>query len=529
MDAQLAYVRLEVGGIQRYICGTGKLKEMIGGSELISRLSGEFCQGILEELSLKQTDVPREGRDWFLETQAGAGAVCLIMPDAELASAFLTRFSEAALERFPGLPLYGTQVPMVWERESYRNALRESETRIGEQRALHPVPAGVPMLPILVSARLDGLPACEKDDKDTISVPSKTRREPGLRTASRDRLRSLTDVPEGVDIVWAEELSEMLGDEKGKVALIHIDGNDLGKLFRKKLDEASGMTFEESISAMKQLSQTVSRANETAFRKAVGEVVNFELCRKARTELIMPLRPLVMGGDDITLIIRADLALLFLSTFAAVFERESERCGERLSVGAGMVVMDASYPFAKAFSLVESLTESAKGATLDSSPRPSSVDYLVLTEDVEDDVEAYRERAFIANDGNLLTAKPFLLERKALSSFARNGVELLDELPRSAVRAAMNACHSGEKSARQSWDDLCENLERGIGGRHGSRRMPVAKFKALFPEGFFYPDKKDGRKKTLLGDYLELARLFPETRKDRDELLDRISAVENVK
>lgn len=47
MSDKLGYVVLEVGGIQKYILSTGKLKEMIGGSELIESLSDNYltdCQ-----------------------------------------------------------------------------------------------------------------------------------------------------------------------------------------------------------------------------------------------------------------------------------------------------------------------------------------------------------------------------------------------------------------------------------------------------------------------------------------------------
>ena len=42
--SKLAYAYLEIGGIQNYILSSGKLKEMIGGSELIE----EVFKNILE-------------------------------------------------------------------------------------------------------------------------------------------------------------------------------------------------------------------------------------------------------------------------------------------------------------------------------------------------------------------------------------------------------------------------------------------------------------------------------------------------
>lgn len=39
MGDKLGYAILEIGGIQKYILATGKLKEMIGGSQLVEEMS----------------------------------------------------------------------------------------------------------------------------------------------------------------------------------------------------------------------------------------------------------------------------------------------------------------------------------------------------------------------------------------------------------------------------------------------------------------------------------------------------------
>ena len=56
--ASLADVKLEVGGFQAFICQTGKLKEMIGDSEMISALAGSFYENIRQQLSLNAVMVP---------------------------------------------------------------------------------------------------------------------------------------------------------------------------------------------------------------------------------------------------------------------------------------------------------------------------------------------------------------------------------------------------------------------------------------------------------------------------------------
>lgn len=532
MMGNLAYVKIEVGGIQKFICQTGKLKEMIGGSELVNALADSKDQTdsnaladsiyirVRKQQKLNPVDAPGQGDNWVVEVQNSAGCLCLILPSEKTARDFLQAFSLVCLRDYPGLPLYGTQTPMRWERESYKEARREADSAIHRQRSMNPVPEGMPMLPIVQAARLDGMPAVDRDKDERISLTSRTRRDKDLREQSSRRLKALVPNPEGVKLIWKEDLQDMLGDEKSTVALIHMDGNDLGKRFLTELDAADQDSLENSIKRMRNLGEVVEDAGKKAFREAVTGVVRFELRQTPPTggKVTVPLRPLVMGGDDFTIIVRADLALAFVHLFVKAFTRETAKIGSPLSLGVGMVVIPASYPFARAFTLVDGLLEKAKHLTLKDNPRPSSIDYLVLTEEVEDDISLIRERLYRGNDGALLTAKPLRLEDDTLRKFLFDAREVLEQLPRSAVRGAMNACRQGRDAAQKDWLKLKENIRRGLGGRENKRQMTLGQFDRLFPDGFF--QKQGDQWCTLLGDYLEVQRLLPSEKKARTDMLE---------
>jgi len=526
--AKLAFVRMEVAGIQKFICSTGKLKEMIGGSELIEIVSRCMHRDICEErLGLQIVESPQDGKNWYIELQANAGVLCLLMPNRDIAARFIRTFSETVIETYPGIPLYGCQVEMEWTQESYQSARHLSETKINEQRSRSPLASGLGMLPVLRAARLDGLPAVAVDNGEYYSLPSKTKRNRDLLERSRSRLRNLIPSPEGVELEWADDLDVMLGDEKQKVALVHMDGNDLGKLFRACIQEARAGRLEDGIKSIKSLSDLVAKANEKAFTAAASGIAAHLLrMTRHRGKLTMPLRPLVMGGDDITVIVRADMALPFIHLFIRTFEQVSAAAGKPLSLGAGMVVMSSSYPFPKAFALVEGLLESAKEATLDLTPRPSSIDYLVLTEDVENQVDVLRKRLYTSEDGALLTGKPFILKAGVLHAFLRDGIDVLELLPRSAIRPAWGKCRKGRDASNEDWLCLRENLHRRLGGRRDQHLMDVTRFDNIFDDGFI--SMKDGRYRTLLGDYLELERLLPKNPEMRKDQMDSILSQETA-
>lgn len=528
MTRQVFYLQLSVDGIQKYICSTGKLKEMIGGSEIISYLaSPAFYRPFLKDLHLEE-DINASGEAGkYIVAQANAGALCLIMPSLASAHDFMRKASEALLADFPGLPFYGAICEFAWSDDkagniAYRQARKTAHQQITAQRKAAPTPQGSGLLPILRASRLDGLPAVMRDGEELISLPSAARRSKKMIEDSRQRLRNLVSDPDGLYLEWKDDLEDLLGGEGSKVALICMDGNDLGKLFGTRMDEGDDQGLCQYIRGMKELSETVAQCNRIAFKYACERIARYEAAHNPKKGgvVVMPLRPLVMGGDDITIIARADIALAFVDLFTRKFDEAGKKA--RLSLGIGMVVMDSSYPFAKAFPLAESLQDSAKSLTRNMEPgkRPSSLDYLVLTEDVENDIEAVRQRLFTCPSGEILTGKPFVLNEndKRFPEFLKNGCAVLSSLPRSQVREAWTVCRKGAAPVKRLWLNLKENISRGIGGRKGEL-MAKTRFLEIFPDNFFYMDPWSSKARTHLGDYLELERVLPGDKKSRDALL----------
>lgn len=519
-------VTAEVGGIQKFIFATGKLKEMIGGSEIVYQIcQKEYYVPVLKEIGCaREALTETDGNDWHMLLQANAGKLALILPDEQVGRAFLLAYSKKALEDFPGLPLFGAQAPAGWDTAAYKEGRRLVEDRIKAQRAMTAPGAGMPMLPVLRAARLDGLPAVAEDrsgaDRELISLSSYCKRSEELLKDSRNRLQEyagLKDEQGKPRVQWPSDMEE-LAPNGAKIALIHMDGNSMGKLFGNALDKAADLPVAESVRSLRALSESIEAINRDAFRSAVGALLDYirefdKSAIKDRT-LVMPLRPLVIGGDDITLVIRADLALFFVNLFVSCYESLAAARGLGLSLGVGMTVMDSAWPFAKAFALVEDLTKNAKKITDGMAERPSSIDYLVITEEVDRQLSDLRTRVYTAVDGASLTSKPFMLSRNFLSTFLEEGREILETLPRSAVRPAFAACRKGMPAAREHWLNMKENLKRGLGGRKG-KLMAANRFEHLFPNNYF--NEETGV--TSLGDYLELTRLLPAEPACRDAML----------
>ena len=521
------YLRLEVGGIQTFLFATGKLKEMIGASECVNAVTDSLYDDVCKRLDFTKAQTPQEATGkWVWAQQCNAGVLALVVPNEQAAKAFLHTFSRLALEQYPGLPLFGTVCAIG--ADGLQNARQTASKDIAKQRATRPVPCGMPMLPFVEAAPLDGLPAVglDKTEQDTernafISLPSATRRNKNLLEQAGRRLKDAHDdvvlaaLPEhvagAVQVQWCDNLDEMLaGEERKRLALVHMDGNDLGALFQDML-----ATGQERWKEIKQFSQGLEAANTAAFKAGLQAVVKADVAFWRKTgkplakEYRVPLRPLVMGGDDITVLVRADLALAFITAFTTMFEKQTVLPGKAISLGVGMVVMPSSYPFAKAYGLVEELLKSAKKKTMGVTPRRSSLDYLVLTSDVDESLAAYRKRTAVAADGKALTCKPFELHGNEFEAFQKKALDVLNRLPRSQIRGAAELCRDGEKATRKHYENLLENCARALGGRKGEKQMNEDEFTEIFPEKLGYFSALGGNA-CPLADYLEYAHLTRE-------------------
>lgn len=556
MSDKFGYVVLEVGGIQKYILSTGKLKEMIGGSELIESLSAKYLDDFAKS---KQLTVLKEIRkpvdNEILPLQRNAGAMHLLFPSEAKGREFLQKFGLKLLADFPGLPIFGALEECEFTSSGIREAKFKLSNKITDQRNKYPTSTGMQLLPICAEAPLDGEPAIGKvsygknSSNEIISLSSNTKRIKKLLEDSRDRLRGIEpDEGVGPNLKWSDDLEEIAcGSEK--VAFIHIDGNDLGKRFRQELENISDQEKAEDktgqqapsedryqnainvIKTMSALSNTVKETTTAAFKKGLSECLKHTKLTDSEGQKLVPARPLVLGGDDVTVVIRADLALYFIDAFVKEFERYSnQELGkkdpkDKLTVGVGMVVCPTGYPFLKAFDLSEELVKNSKELTAHMENRPSSMDYIVITNDTENDIDSIRARLFTAEDGSKLTAKPMLLSGNNLAQFVENGISVLEKLPRSTLRNSLSVCRKGVNAALQNYTKLKDNIERGLGGRANQNQMGATEFSELFKEGvetkgFFYKDKENKNYKTKLGDYIELNHLLPEELKDYKEYFE---------
>ena len=187
------------------------------------------------------------------------------------------------------------------------------------------------------------------------------------------------------------------------IAIIHADGNGLGKVVQK-----IGHHLEDFKHFSNELNKATITAANDAFKKVSPE--------NGWKETI-PIRPIVLGGDDMTVIIRGELAIEYVTEFMKKFEQYSsegnlryilEKAGmKRLTACAGVAFIKSSYPFYYGYALAEQLCKYAKKTGSHTSI--SSLMYHKVQDSFINNYEDIIQRELKTSEGSSFCFGPYFL------------------------------------------------------------------------------------------------------------------------
>ena len=252
--------------------------------------------------------------------------------------------------------------------------------------------------------------------------------------------KGAADEEQKSDVIALEErFQDILGgtgeaaSALSKVAVIHIDGNGVGAVMRR-LGKAMSHVDEDDFSravgcsrddadALRRFVLTVNdrldRAVTEAFAKAWADVAKWAEADAGPAErkvAVVPVVPVILGGDDVTVFTSGDYALPFAAAYLERYERATENdpllrhLGREEGTGpmtaaAGVAVVRRDFPFHVAYNLAERLVGEAKKVGKARQPVRSTLTYHALFDSSVLDPEKIL-RAYSS-----FTTRPFLLRR----------------------------------------------------------------------------------------------------------------------
>jgi hypothetical protein len=347
----------EAKGIQRYIFASGKLRDVVGASDLVAGLANS--DDAADEIGEFWPDKPDFSR------RAG-GAFCIHSRDKPALALLRAKWRYHILTKLPGLEF--VDVIAQAEGDNPLDAMRACFRDTGGIRINYP--ATVPGLgrPISKIAPLTGRPAVVeksygKDDKvlvDAIGLPQRDHADKNqLELVARRFVEEAENwkFPRNYEEGGAPDPDNppfpFEGEDK-RIAVIHADLSGLGALFRNMGSKFTNA--EQNFDLAKEI--------EGAITRAVKAAVACEIVPHAVGN-VLPARPVLLGGDDITIIVRADLAIPFTVKLLENIETECKSIGadlgqKALSACAGIAIVGKGTPFLTAYALADDLCLHAK-------------------------------------------------------------------------------------------------------------------------------------------------------------------------
>jgi hypothetical protein len=223
------------------------------------------------------------------------------------------------------------------------------------------------------------------------------------------------------------------------------------------------------IGKRRQFSEAIEQATQGAAARATSDVLDkHALPAESGKGRRMPARPIVLGGDDLTAIVRGDLAIPFVRCFLKSFE---ELSGDKLQAAfpgeafaelvrpmtacAGVVFIGATQPFYLAYDLAAELCGYAKRKLRrrDGSQTPSGLQFHRVTTSfvadweaiLRDDLSLYPK---VGKDTVLLT-KPYDLKGIATLEHASGALRRLEG--RGALREVWSLIKSDRREAERAY------------------------------------------------------------------------------
>jgi hypothetical protein len=404
-----------VQGIQGFIFKTNKLAEIVGASELVEQI----CTTKFKEVA----NIPNGDKNLIL---AAAGNIKYIFDDEEKCKAFIRIFPKEVMKMAPGITI--SQAVVEFEEDAaLADAIQELEMKLQTQRNLVSAPAEIGFMGLERSRRTGGVAfserkdgkgsadvICESTDRKRHAVDSqKEKKEAQSKEKLFEKISGLA--VKNSQIAFDIEDITASGNNSW-IAVIHADGNGLGTIIQNK---GSELIKNGQFSAF---SNAIETANIKAVQKAFNKVVLSNYDGKHQ----YPIRPVVLGGDDLTVIIRADLALQFTEIFLREFETASREAFEAIGLTgyeqgitacAGIAFVKQSYPLHYALHLAEQLCSDAKKKVkavdcvnkYGNVPQ-SSIAFYKVQDSFVADLKELKERTLKTKTGLDFYAGPYLLE-----------------------------------------------------------------------------------------------------------------------
>jgi len=371
----------EADQIQNLLFRSAHLQQVVGGSQLLTSICRRDVYTLLE-ITLQE----RYNPDHVIVSDGGGFRI--IFDNIEDAVA-LGRLLANYYKQVTGSTLSVAE-PVPFNDSSFHESMRMASEALKKVKMSGGPPVAVEQFPYMAVCASCGMaPASKygeirKNERPNYTCPhckaKGNYREDDFRQDFRDCVYSCqkgNELPSLSFINSADDVAAL--DDKNYVAYLLADGNDMGTWFGRCVNKRQMNFFSTQLSHV--LRQSIARPSVPLITKHTIK----------KNNSLLPVMPLVLGGDDLFALLPARWAIHYTMEFCMQYEKEMMNVlenaeittgADRPTVSAAVVICKGKYPYTLAYQYGKELLRESKQLSKELASRyvySSSVNFGVLT------------------------------------------------------------------------------------------------------------------------------------------------------
>ena len=447
MAKKVGAILLDTRSIQKYVFSCNKLKTNVGASYLVDGIFNDLMQNIIlprfnlkmpplswDNYKVKEIQMIKDNTIKAEIVYIGGGNMLILInkfpkeeDNLKLCRDIVSSWSLEILKKAPGLKTGAAIGMMNVSEDAFKNSLDDMYVQLKQNQNTVLPQVDLPYTGLTLECDISGKTADTFDwvDKKWIAKEVKAKTDAYKYAAKkvRSEYKDILEKDGSRDKYdFAIEL-EKIGCKEGEsyISVIHIDGNNMGVKFSKCKDSQE----------RKKLSLKVVDIVQKAFRKLIQSIID-EYDSKAYDEALdkrdliddkgkklLPIRPIIIGGDDITFVCPARVGIEYAKRFIEAVnkqdflndeqyermsrevkeENKSMKLSKTMSCCGGVAIVPLKYPFFRAYQLAEHLCSSAK--TKSRQDDSSLIDFAILYGEMTPSLEQLCRYQYVAPEGYL--------------------------------------------------------------------------------------------------------------------------------